>query len=146
MPMVLFEGVPESATSANASVVVKMLHGVCAVHGEANAAAWTVEKWRLFPHIELLDRAHGPAPRLSVGVIAGGLSPRRATPSCAGMFIVDEKTADAIRAWDEGGEFAAVAELRRYFAALTGIADARRCVRAIVGWVQRGAVEKAFRF
>lgn len=51
------------------------------------------------------------------------------------MSVVDEETAAAIRrAWDEGGELAAVMELRRRFAALTDGEDARRCVRAIVGW------------
>jgi len=54
------------------------------------------------------------------------------------MFIVDEETAEAIRrAWDEGGELSAVAELRRHFAALTDGDNARRCVHAIVGWAQR---------
>lgn len=53
------------------------------------------------------------------------------------MFMVDEKTAEAIRrAWDEGGELSAVVELRRRFAAITDGEDARRCVRAIVGWAQ----------
>ena len=52
--------------------------------------------------------------------------------------MVDEETADAIRrAWDEGGELAAAVELRRHFPLITDNADARRCVRAIVGWTQR---------
>jgi hypothetical protein len=54
------------------------------------------------------------------------------------MFMVDEATADAIRrAWDEGGEIAAVVELRRHFPLITDGANARRCVHAIVGWGQR---------
>ena len=56
------------------------------------------------------------------------------------MFMVDEKTAAAIcRAWEESGELAAVAELRRHFA---DGADARRCVRTIVGWRQQPAPER----
>jgi hypothetical protein len=56
------------------------------------------------------------------------------------MFVVDEEAAVAIRwAWDEGGELAAVAELRRHFAAITDPENASRCVRAIVGWEQRPA-------
>lgn len=67
-----------------------------------------------------------------------GLPSRSAAPSCARMFMVDEATADAIRrAWDEGGELSAVAELRRHFPLITDGADARRCVHAIVGWKQR---------
>lgn len=54
------------------------------------------------------------------------------------MFVVDEEAAEAIRrAWDEGGEPFAVAELRRRFLAITDNTDARRCVRAIVGWTRR---------
>ena len=49
------------------------------------------------------------------------------------MFMVDEPTAEAIRrAYEEGGEFSAAVELRRRFPGIT--ANARRCVRAIVGW------------
>ena len=51
------------------------------------------------------------------------------------MFLVDEATADAIRrAWEEGGELSAVVELRRHFPLITDGENARRCVRAIVGW------------
>jgi hypothetical protein len=51
------------------------------------------------------------------------------------MFMVNEETAEAIRrAWDEGGELSAVVELRRHFPLISDGADARRCVRAIVGW------------
>jgi hypothetical protein len=54
------------------------------------------------------------------------------------MFVVDEETAEAIRrAWDEGGELSAVAELRRRFPLIRDGADTRRCVRTIVGWGQR---------
>ncbi len=53
------------------------------------------------------------------------------------MFVVDEETAAAIRcAWDEGGELSAVVELRRHFPLITDGENARRCVRAIVGWAQ----------
>ena len=56
------------------------------------------------------------------------------------MFVVDEKTAEAIRrAWEEGGELAGVVELRRHFPLITDNASARRCVRAIVGWAPRPA-------
>jgi hypothetical protein len=51
------------------------------------------------------------------------------------MFVVDEETAAAIRrAWEEGGELAGVVELRRHFPLITDNANARMCVRAIVGW------------
>lgn len=57
--------------------------------------------------------------------------------------MMDEEIARAIRrAWDEGGELAAVAELRRHFAAITDGTDARRCVRTIVGWSQRPAPDQ----
>jgi hypothetical protein len=61
------------------------------------------------------------------------------------MFVVDEETAAAIRrAWDEGGELSAVAELRRHFPLITEGANARRCVHAIVGWSQhRTALDPA---
>ena len=69
-----------------------------------------------------------------------GLPRRHAAPSFPGMFVVDEETAAAIRrAWDQGGELAAVVELRRHFAAITDPEDARRCVRTIVSWGQRPA-------
>ncbi len=60
-----------------------------------------------------------------------------AAPSCVSMFMVDEETAAAIRrAWDESGELSAVIELRLHFPLITDGANARRCVRAIVGWAQ----------
>ena len=50
------------------------------------------------------------------------------------MFVVDEETAAAIRrAWEEGGELAGIVELRRYFLLITDNAQARLCVRTIVG-------------
>ena len=53
------------------------------------------------------------------------------------MFVVDEETAEAIRrAWEEGGELAGVVELRRHFPLIADNEQARRCVRAIVGWGQ----------
>ena len=57
--------------------------------------------------------------------------------------MVDTETADAIRrAWDEGGELAAVVELRRHFPLISDGDNARRCVRAIVGWSQRPAADE----
>ena len=56
------------------------------------------------------------------------------------MFVVDEETAAAIRrAWEAGGELAGVVELRRHFPLVTDNEQARRCVRAIVGWAPRPA-------
>ena len=57
--------------------------------------------------------------------------------------MVNEAEAAAIRrAWDEGGELAAVVELRRHFPLITDGEAARRCVRAIVGWTQRPTPER----
>ena len=54
------------------------------------------------------------------------------------MFVVDEETAAAIRrAWEAGGEPAGVAAPRRRFPLTADTAQARRRVRAIVGWGQR---------
>jgi len=65
-------------------------------------------------------------------------------PLAPGMFVVDEKTAEAIRcAWDESGELPAVVELRRHYPLITDNAQARLCVRTIVGWVQRPASDKS---
>ena len=51
------------------------------------------------------------------------------------MFTVDEPTAKAIRrAAEDGGELAGVVELRRHFPLISDNEQARRCVRAIVGW------------
>jgi len=51
------------------------------------------------------------------------------------VFAVDEETAAAIRrAWEEGGELAGAVELRRHFPLIADNEQARRCVRAIVGW------------
>ena len=51
------------------------------------------------------------------------------------MFVVDEETAAAIRrAWEAGGEPAGVAGPRRRFPLIADNAQARPCVRAIVGW------------
>jgi hypothetical protein len=51
------------------------------------------------------------------------------------MFMVNEAEAAAIRrAYEEGGEFAAVIELRRCFPGLIDNANARLCARAIAGW------------
>ena len=59
------------------------------------------------------------------------------------MFTVDEQTAAAIQyAWNEGGELAAVVELRRHFPLISDGEAARRCVRTIVGWAQPPAPER----
>ena len=59
------------------------------------------------------------------------------------MFVVDEETAAAIRrAWEDGGELAGVVELRRHFPLITDNAQARRCVRTIVGWTPRPAPDQ----
>ena len=62
-------------------------------------------------------------------------------PKLCGMFAVDEDAAGAIRrAWDEGGEASAVAELRRRFLSITSEEDACACVRTILGWTRRPGV------
>ena len=59
------------------------------------------------------------------------------------MFVVDEEAAEAVRrAWNEGGELAAVVELRRHFPLISDGEAARRCVHTIVGWTQRPAPER----
>jgi len=61
-------------------------------------------------------------------------------PKIVGVFVVDEEAATAIRrAWEEGGELAGVVELRRHFPLIADNEQARRCVRAIVGWAPRPA-------
>ena len=51
------------------------------------------------------------------------------------MLVVDEAAAAAIRrAWEAGGELAGVVEPRRHFPLIADTAQARRRVRAIVGW------------
>ena len=53
----------------------------------------------------------------------------------AGMFAVDEATAEAIRrACEDGGELAGVVELRRHFPLIADNSQARLCVRAIASW------------
>jgi hypothetical protein len=64
-------------------------------------------------------------------------------PQAPGMFVVDEKSAGAVRrAWDESGELSAVVELRRHYPLITDNAQARLCVRTIVGWTQRPASDQ----
>ena len=71
------------------------------------------------------------------------LAPAACVSKLARMFMVDERTAAAIQhAWDEGGDLAAVVELRRHFAAISDGEAARRCVRTIVGWAQPPAPER----
>jgi hypothetical protein len=51
------------------------------------------------------------------------------------MFIVSEAEAAAIRAaFQEHGEFAAAAELRRLFPGITDTAQAQECARTIADW------------
>ena len=51
------------------------------------------------------------------------------------MFMVNEAEAAAIRqAYEEGGEFAAAIELRRYFPGIRDNANARLCARTIASW------------
>ena len=69
--------------------------------------------------------------------------PSRAGAHALGVFVVDEETATAIRrAWEAGGELAGVAELRRHFPLIADNEQARRCVRAIVGWGPRPAPDR----
>ena len=51
------------------------------------------------------------------------------------MFCVEQGVAEAIRrAFEESGELAAIAELRRHYPLLANNERARDCVMAIVGW------------
>lgn len=60
------------------------------------------------------------------------------------MFVVDEATAAAIRrAYHEGGELSGIVELRRHFPLITDNANARLCVRSIVGWAPQPVAEEA---
>jgi hypothetical protein len=53
----------------------------------------------------------------------------------AGMFVVSEEAAAAIRAiFDQEGEMSAAIELRRRFPGITDNAKARECARIIAGW------------
>jgi hypothetical protein len=53
----------------------------------------------------------------------------------AGMFVVSEAEATAIRAaFDQGGELSAAVELRRLFPGVTDTAQARECSRTIAAW------------
>jgi hypothetical protein len=59
------------------------------------------------------------------------------------MFAVDEPTAEAIRrAWQEDGELAGIVEFRWHFPLIADHAQARMCVRAIVGWKPLPAKEQ----
>jgi hypothetical protein len=56
-------------------------------------------------------------------------------PHPAGMFVVTEAEAAAIRAvYEQHGEFSAAVELRRLFPGVTDNAQARECARTIAGW------------
>jgi hypothetical protein len=51
------------------------------------------------------------------------------------MFVINEEEAAAIRAiYEQRGEFPAAIELRQLFPGITDNAQARECVRTIVGW------------
>jgi hypothetical protein len=51
------------------------------------------------------------------------------------MFVVSEVEAAAIRtAFEQSGELAAAAELRRLFPGITDTMHARECARTIAGW------------
>jgi hypothetical protein len=53
----------------------------------------------------------------------------------AGMFVIPEADADAIRAiFLEDGELSAAIELRRRFPGIVDNARARDCARTIAGW------------
>jgi hypothetical protein len=61
--------------------------------------------------------------------------PRYTATHISDVFAIDEATIEAIRpARDEGGELSAIAELRRHFPLITDNAQARLCLRIIVGW------------
>jgi hypothetical protein len=58
-----------------------------------------------------------------------------AEPHLHPMFVVSESIAETIRRiYQESGEFAAAAELRRHFPGIADNQNARRCARAIAGW------------
>ena len=51
------------------------------------------------------------------------------------MFAVSEEAAAAIRAaFDQGGEFSAAIELRRWFPGIEDNVQARACARIIASW------------
>ena len=65
----------------------------------------------------------------------GALAALAAHTHPAGMFIVTEAEAAAIRAvYEQSGEFSAAIELRRLFPSITDTAQARACARTIAGW------------
>jgi hypothetical protein len=65
----------------------------------------------------------------------GALAALGAHTHPAGMFVVTEAEAAAIRAtYEQRGEFSAAIELRRLFPAVTDTAQARACARTIAGW------------
>ena len=56
-------------------------------------------------------------------------------PHAAGMFVVTEAEATAIRtAFEQQGELSAAVELRRLFPGITDNVQARECARVIAGW------------
>jgi hypothetical protein len=66
---------------------------------------------------------------------ANRLAQHQAESHASCMFMVNEAEAAAIRqAYEEGGEFAAAIELRRYFPGIRDNANARLCARTIASW------------
>ena len=66
---------------------------------------------------------------------ANRLAQSQAAAHVCCMFMVTEAEAAAIRqAYEEGGEFAAAVELRRYFPGIRDNANARLCARTIASW------------
>src|SRR5690242_18259214 len=81
------------------------------------------------------DSAIRGAPRLDRGF---ELAPDAVPARVRLMFTVNEAEAEAIRrAYEAGGELAAVVELRRHFPEIADNENARLCMRTIVGWSPR---------
>jgi hypothetical protein len=76
--------------------------------------------------------------RLGAIQISPALVPLHPRHHSAGMFVVTEAEAAAIRAaFEQRGELAAAVELRRLFPGVTDTAQARECARAIAGGFQQ---------
>jgi hypothetical protein len=82
----------------------------------------------------------GPGKGQSPVLLAG----RGVRPHAAGMFVISEAEAAAIRnAFDRCGQLSAAVEVRRLFPGITDNVQARECARIIAGWkpirrMQRG--------
>ena len=67
--------------------------------------------------------------------MVGALAAFDAHAHPAGMFVVTEAEAAAIRAaFEQRGELSAAVELRRLFPGVLDNREARECARAIAGW------------